>query len=315
MGLKTEELSKSSRRVGFNFSVQSFNFFLISPVVFGVTRALAEVGAVSQALADGMVICSCLAMSVNMVLVLTAKSGGDEAAAIFNAAFGNLVGVFLSPSLILGYLGVSSDVNLWDVFYKLALRVLLPVIVGQLLQRYAPIAAFAKGHKFLLKQGQQYLLIFIIYTVFCATFSDEDSILTLGEVFVAIFAQFCLMCTFMVISWGTFKFLYPDEPTLRVMALFGSTHKSIATGIPLIKSMYDGHPLIAVYTLPILIWHPMQLVVGSCFVPRLEKWIEREQARLATHDVTPDDSVDEESPGPDSNTTGADDTAATRNST
>ena len=315
MGLKTEELSKSSRRVGFNFSVQSFNFFLISPVVFGVTRALAEVGAVSQALADGMVICSCLAMSVNMVLVLTAKSGGDEAAAIFNAAFGNLVGVFLSPSLILGYLGVSSDVNLWDVFYKLALRVLLPVIVGQLLQRYAPIAAFAKGHKFLLKQGQQYLLIFIIYTVFCATFSDEDSILTLGEVFVAISVQFCLMCTFMVISWGTFKFLYPDEPTLRVMALFGSTHKSIATGIPLIKSMYDKDPLIAVYTLPILIWHPMQLVVGSFFSPRLEKWIDREQARLATHDVTPDDSVDEESPGPDSNTTRADDIAATRNST
>jgi solute carrier family 10 (sodium/bile acid cotransporter), member 7 len=303
--------------VRFNFAVQSFNFFLISPVVFGVTRALEEVGAISQALADGMVICSCLAMSVNMVLVLTAKSGGDEAGAIFNAAFGNLVGVFLSPSLILGYLGVASDVNLWEVFYKLAVRVLLPVAFGQLLQRYPPIAAFAKGHKFLLKQGQQYLLIFIIYTVFCATFADDESILTLGEVFVAISVQLCLMCTFMVISWGLFKVLYPDEPTLRVMALFGTTHKSIATGIPLIKSMYEHDPLIAVYTLPILIWHPMQLVVGSFFSPRLVKWVGREQGRLATHDVTPDDSVDEERAVPDSNTAVAgetDEMTATRNS-
>ncbi len=46
-----------------------------------------------------------------------------EASAIFNAACGNLVGVFLSPILILGYLGVTGDVDLLGVFVKLALRV------------------------------------------------------------------------------------------------------------------------------------------------------------------------------------------------
>ena len=283
--------------------------------MFGVTRALVEVDAVSQALADGMTICACLPMTINMVFVLTSKSGGDEASAIFNAAFGNLIGVFLSPSLILGYLGESTDVELLDVLYKLSLRVLLPVVVGQLLQRFPAVSAFAKEHKFLLKQTQQYLLIFIIYTVFCTTFSDQDSALKLGDVFVAIAIQGCFMFIFHVMAWYTFKFLFKDEPTLRVMALYGSTHKSIATGIPLIKSIYEDHPLVALYVLPILIWHPMQLVVGSFLSPKLEKWVEREQTRIATSELTdendalPSVSADEESHVLDSNSTGLGETA------
>jgi hypothetical protein len=34
------------------------------------------------------------------------------------------------------------------------------------------------------------------------------------------------------------------------------------------------------YALPILIWHPMQLVVGSALVPRLQKVIASETERL-----------------------------------
>ena len=315
ISLKTEELSKSLQRLGFNFTVQSFNFFVVSSIVFGVSRALSEVGAVSQALADGMVICSCLPMTINMVFVLTSKSGGDEASAIFNAAFGNLIGVFLSPSLILGYLGESSDVELWDVLYKLCLRVLLPVAIGQMLQRFPAVSAFAKEHKFMFKQTQQYLLIFIIYTVFCTTFSDEDTALKLSDVFVTIAVQGCFMFVFHVMAWYGFKFLFPDEPTLRVMALFGATHKSIATGIPLIKSMYEDNPLVAMYVLPVLIWHPMQLVVGSFLSPTLEKFVQREHERLGgpeptnANDATASGgSADEETPVSDSNTIGAGET-------
>eukprot|EP00957_Ditylum_brightwellii_P053660 4065751-Ditylum_brightwellii.AAC.1 len=80
-----------------------------------------------------------------MVLVLTKSSGGDEASAVFNAAFGNLVGVFLSPALILAYLGVEGSVNLAKVFTKLALRVVLPIAIGQILQKFVPpVVEFVK---------------------------------------------------------------------------------------------------------------------------------------------------------------------------
>ena len=63
------------------------------------------------------------------MLVLTKSAGGDEAASIFNAAFGNLMGVLISPALILMYLGVSGEVDLAKVFFKLGLRVVLPLFV------------------------------------------------------------------------------------------------------------------------------------------------------------------------------------------
>ena len=106
LGLKTEELKHAFQRVQFNLFVQIFSFFVDSSIVYGVSRALNDIGALTLSLADGMVIASCLPITINMVLVLTSSAGGDEGAAIFNAAFGNLVGVFLTPALILMYIGM-----------------------------------------------------------------------------------------------------------------------------------------------------------------------------------------------------------------
>lgn len=117
--LKTEELSKAFLRLKFNLFVQLFNFLVVSSVVFGFSRLLKHRNVISESLADGMVISASVPITINMVLVLTTSSNGDEAAAVFNAAFGNLVGVFLSPTLIFMYLGVQGAVDLGTVFFKL----------------------------------------------------------------------------------------------------------------------------------------------------------------------------------------------------
>ena len=53
--------------------------------MFGITRALVQLKIIASSLGDGMVIGSCVPITVNMVLVLTKSSKGDEASAIFNA--------------------------------------------------------------------------------------------------------------------------------------------------------------------------------------------------------------------------------------
>jgi len=52
------------------------------------------------------------------VFVLTSASNGDEAAAVFNAAFGNMMGIFVSPILILLYIGIDTrgGTNLMNIF-------------------------------------------------------------------------------------------------------------------------------------------------------------------------------------------------------
>ena len=293
--MKTEEFSKAFQRIYFNIFLQIFNFGVVSSVVFGVSRGLAEVGIVDQSLADGMVVCASLPLTINMVLVLTKSAGGDEASAIFNAAFGNMIGVFLSPVLILGYLGVTGDVDLLDVFYKLALRVMAPVIVGQLLQKFCPpVVEFNKKYKPYFKKAQQLTLVFIVYTVFCRTFSEENESNVL-DVLIMIVLQFILLCSLMTLAWYTLKLLFPNEPTLRVMGLFGCTHKTVAMGVPLINAIYENNPLVGLYTLPLLIWHPMQLVLGSYLAPKLNAWVQSEKERLANEHADDDNKGEESS--------------------
>jgi sodium/bile acid cotransporter 7 len=184
LGLKTSELSNAFQLFRFNATVQIFNFGVVSALVYAFSRGLSYGNILTEDLADGMVVCASLPMTVNMVLVLTKAADGDEAAAMFNAAAGNLVGVALSPMLILGYLGVTGDVDLFEVFYKLAVRVVLPVFVGQVLQKTSSaVMKFIKEHKAKFKKAQQYVLTFIIYTVFCQSF-EEDNDSTLGDVFL-----------------------------------------------------------------------------------------------------------------------------------
>jgi sodium/bile acid cotransporter 7 len=303
LGLKTQEFSKALQRVWFNLFVQSFNFFVVSSVTFGVSRLLETFDILSTDLADGMVVSACLPMTINMVLVLTKSAGGEEAAAIFNAAAGNMVGVFLSPVLILGYLGVTGDIDLFAVFYKLAIRVVLPVVIGQILQKNSvAVVDFVKKHKKGFKAAQQYCLVYIVYTVFCRTFEDgsESSI---GDIFLMIAFQFLLLTGLMVLAWFSLRLLFPNEPKLRVMGLFGCTHKTVAMGVPLINAIYENNSAIGLYTLPLLIWHPMQLVIGTFVAPKLATFVKREQERLGIAEDEDGNQVNdvsaEEEPSPD----------------
>jgi sodium/bile acid cotransporter 7 len=85
----------------------------------------------------------------------------------------------------------------------------------------------------------------------------------------------------MTIGWFLFKSIFKNEPRLVVMGFIGSHHKTVAMGIPLIKAIYSGDPKMGLYILPLLLWHPIQLLVGSALVPKLSQWVEKEELRIS----------------------------------
>ena len=60
-------------------------------------------------------------------------------------------------------------------------------------------------------------------------------------------------------------------------------------GVPLINAIYEDNPLVGLYTLPLLIWHPMQLVIGSYLAPKLFQWVQDEKSRLGIEEENDDD--------------------------
>ena len=144
--------------------MQFYSFGVVSSIVFGVCRLLSLLDLMSQPLIDGLVIGSCVPMAINAGLVLTAAAGGDEAAAVFHASLGNVIGIFISPLLILMYLpGSTGEVDLVQVIVELILRVLVPLIVGQLVQKFAKKChEFYIKHKAIFRKCSELLLVFVV---------------------------------------------------------------------------------------------------------------------------------------------------------
>lgn len=57
-----------------------------------------------------------------------------------------------------------------------------------------------------------------------------------------------------------------------VAGMFCASHKTLAFGLPLVNTIFQGSPNIAAYCAPIMFIHPLQLVIGSLLVPRLQKY-------------------------------------------
>jgi predicted Na+-dependent transporter len=173
LSLRTSEIVGAvSSHWRFHLVVQLFSLGVVPAVVYGITRLLLLLGdnkILARPLADGMVICACLPMTINMVMVLTKAAGGDDASALVGAVVGNGVGVILSPLLILAYLGIQGNVNVGEVFIKLALRVLLPVIIGQVLQKTTNVyETIYQPHKKVIAKMQQLLLGTFRHIYYCS---------------------------------------------------------------------------------------------------------------------------------------------------
>jgi solute carrier family 10 (sodium/bile acid cotransporter), member 7 len=306
LGLKTSDLAAACcRRVAFNVFVQLYNFFFASALVVSVCRVLIRLHLLNEALGTGMMICSCLPIAINALIVLTAAAGGDEAVAVFNTVASNMIGIFLSPVLILLFLGSSTPgaetpldnnplLSVHGVFSDLFWIVVLPMLVGWFLHNYVePANRLYVHHKRRFKKAQESCLVFIVYCTFCRKWlasaddgggaNDAEIAATtagMSEVVFMILLEAVLMATLMGIAWLSLEYLFPREPELRVTGLFACHNRTIALGVPLIGSLYKGHPDLALYTLPILVWHPLQLVVGSMLAPALHSYIRRERAHL-----------------------------------
>ena len=65
-------------------------------------------------------------------------------------------------------------------------------------------------------------------------------------------------------------------PPSQIAATFCASHKTIAFGMPLLKTIFDGSPSLALLCAPLLIYHPLQLVIGSALVPSLQRYAAEE---------------------------------------
>jgi sodium/bile acid cotransporter 7 len=241
--------------------------FVLFPMLGTVFTALFPY-ALTQTLVLGVLFLCALPSTVQSSIALTSIAQGNIAGAVCAATASSLAGVLLTPLLfgLMSHLyGGAIDVSgMWKIFGEL----LLPFIVGHLLRPW--IGAWAARNRSVLAVTDRGSILLVVYTAFSAAVVHgiwhqlaPTTLVVLGLV-VAGLLTMALLITHAgarVCGLG-----HADQ----VAVVFCGSQKSLVAGIPIASVLFSG-PALGVVVLPIMLYHPMQLVVGAWLARRFAK--------------------------------------------
>ncbi|XP_076428077.1 sodium/bile acid cotransporter 7 isoform X5 [Peromyscus maniculatus bairdii] len=100
LSLKTEELTSALVHLKLHLFIQIFTLAFF-PATIWLFLQLLSVTSINEWLLKGLQTVGCMPPPVSSAVILTKAVGGNEAAAIFNSAFGSFLGIVVTPLLLL----------------------------------------------------------------------------------------------------------------------------------------------------------------------------------------------------------------------
>lgn len=211
-----------------------------------------------------------LPSTVSSSVVMVSIAGGNIPAAIFNASISSLAGVFITPlwmSLFLDADRGAADAG--DIVLKLSLQVLLPVLVGMLLNRR--FGAFAERHKKRLRYFDQAAILLIVYTSFCHSFADHifDGYGLWNVLWLAL-GMVLLFFTVFLSVYGMSRLL-KFSPEDRSTVLFCGSKKSLVHGTVMVRVLFPDASDTGILLLPLMMYHALQLIFSGLIAQRIAR--------------------------------------------
>lgn len=222
-------------------------------------------------LEDGFFYLCVLPSTVSSSVALTTAARGNVPAAVFNATLSSLLGVFLTPVWVSWRLHAGGgEAHLGGVILDLVLWLLLPLMLGQVSRLF--LADWSKRNRRLLYYVDRVTILLIIYTSFCdsvkAGIWNGSGIVELAAALFGCALLFAILMLIVREICQALKFPVADQIT----AMFCGSKKSIAQGVPMGRLIFGASPQLSVVLLPLMIYHPLQLLICSVLA---ERWARR----------------------------------------
>lgn len=207
-------------------------------------------------------------VSSSVVMVSIAK--GNIPAAIFNASISGLIGIVITPLWMGLFLQQSSiDFNLGEIYIKLITEILLPVIVGLVLQRYW--GEYARKYNRYLTLFDKSVILLIIFKSFSHSF--ENKVFNAVDIFDLLLIMTAVVALFFFVYFftGYISRLLGFAIEDRITAQFSGTKKSLVHGTVFAKILFQHSATTGIMLLPIMIFHPIQILIISFIATKLGK--------------------------------------------
>lgn len=224
-------------------------------------------GHVSPELNLGLFYLCALPSTVSSSVAMTAAARGNVAGAVFNATLSSLLGVILTPVWIAVVMKTSGHTQpLGPVILDLVRWLVLPLIAGQLLRSW--LGDWAARHKAKINVVDRVTILLLVYTSFCDSFREGVwSGHGVGQIILVVVLSALVFALVMLVMAAVSRTLALDRGD-RIAAMFCGSKKTLASGVPMAKLIFAGHPAIGVILLPIMVYHPLQLVICGFLAQR-----------------------------------------------
>lgn len=240
---------------GLVFSFTFLAFPLLGWLLLPVLRPL-----LGNELAMGMLYLCALPGTVQSAIAFTALARGNLAAAVCSASASSLIGILVTPLLVLILLNLDAsgaDFSFLDTLISISLQLLVPFLAGHLLRPW--IANWIGGNRSWLGKVDQTSILLVVYTAFSASvvaglWKDVplNKLLWLTLACCVLLALVLFLTTWLARRFGFNK---EDEITI----VFCASKKSMATGVPMAQVLFSG-ALLGPMLLPLMIFHQIQLM-------------------------------------------------------
>ncbi|WP_317042120.1 bile acid:sodium symporter [Zobellia sp. OII3] len=193
---------------------------------------------------------------------------GNIPAAIFNASISGIIGVLLTP-LWMGLFvkNAQTEFDFADIYLQLIVQIILPVLLGVVLQRLW--GEYAQKYGKQLTLFDKSVILLIIYKSFARSFDynifNAISFLDLLIVFIAVLALFVILYVLTGFLAKKLKFNTEDQIT----AQFCGTKKSLVHGTVFAKIIFGNAATIGIILLPLMLFHALQLLVISVLASKM----------------------------------------------
>jgi sodium/bile acid cotransporter 7 len=214
----------------------------------------------------GLLFLCALPATVQSAIAFTSLARGNIPAAICSAAASSLLGIFLTPLLVLLLMDRhgAGGANL-DAVGQITLQLLLPFIAGQIAQRW--IGAWVNRHKAWLKNVDQGSILLVVYSAFSeAVVAGLWQQVPLPALLGLVVACAVLLALVLALVNGLGRLLGFNTED-RITLLFAGSKKSLATGVPMAQVLFAGGG-IGLLILPLMVFHQLQLMVCAVLAQR-----------------------------------------------
>lgn len=214
-----------------------------------------------------------LPSAVSSSIAYTAMARGNVPAAICSAAASNVFGMMLTPFLLLLLVSSagSGDFAVGEALKDIVLQLLLPFAVGHAMRPL--LGGYLARNEGLMARYDKCVIWLIVYSAFSHSVESglwqnlpvKAIVLTI-LLCIGLLALFMFFARFLVRRFG---FSLEDEAAV----VFCGSKKSLASGLPMAKVLFSGHPGFGMIVLPIMCYNQVQVILGAILAQKYREKI------------------------------------------